>query len=46
MNLPNTEVYDSIHSFFGINQASMNETIIICESLWDVITNRAVGVKM
>ena len=23
----------------------MNETIIICESLWDVITNRAVGVK-
>ena len=45
MNLPNTEVYDSTHSFYGINQASMNETIIICESLWDVITNRVVGVK-
>ena len=39
LNLPNTEVFDGTKDFYGINQISVNEPIMICEGIFDVIYN-------
>lgn len=45
LNLPNTEVFDGTKDFYGINQISVNEPIMICEGIFDVIYNNAIGIK-